>query len=118
MVLLNSSSLRGMADKPTVEMWDHSSLWNDLGPDHGGSLMDMIPDAEHMLHMLPEAPGQEQKEGEVCDGSRDMVHSGDGGDEAGDMEPPSKLHAAKPDSQAARTKAYREKQRRAQLNNR
>lgn len=82
--------------------------------------MDMIPDAEHMLHMLPEPPGHEQSGADVeaCDVTRDAGHSGDVGDEAGDMEPPTKLHAARPDSQAARTKAYREKQRRAQLNNR
>lgn len=82
--------------------------------------MDMLPDAEHMLHILPEAPDNDQRsaDNDVRDGSREVGNSGDGGDEAGDFEPPTKLHAARPDSQAARTKAYREKQRRAQLNNR
>ena len=114
-----TSAPRLMADKPTDPLWDHSSLWNDLGNDHGGSLIDMIPDAEHMLHMLPDAPGHEQKGADIdCEEAREGVHSGDVGDDGGDMEPPTKLHASKPDSQTARTKAYREKQRRAQLNNR
>lgn len=81
-----------------------------------------IPDAEHILHMMEEGsmPDHKASGHEVSDIQKDSAPQvPDAGDDGLDLDPPAKLQATcKLDSQGAKTKAYREKQRRAQLNNR
>jgi hypothetical protein len=102
-----------MADK-TDEMWS-KALWPDCLNESAGSLMGMISDAD-MLHMMEDA--SKRSEQDISETQKDSAQVPDAADDSLDLEPPSKLQATcKLDSQAAKTKAYREKQRRAQLNN-
>lgn len=102
-----------MTDK-SDELWT-KALWPDCLNEPAGSLMGMISDAD-MLHMMDDAG--KHPEQDLSDVHKDSAHVPDAGDDALDLEPPSKLQATcKLDSQAAKTKAHREKQRRAQLNN-
>lgn len=103
-----------MADK-SDELWS-KALWPDCLNEPGGSLMGMISDAD-MLHMIEESG--KHSEHDTSDVRKDTANVPDVADDALDLEPPAKMQAtSKLDSQAAKTKAHREKQRRAQLNNR
>ena len=100
-----------MADK-SDEMWTKALSWPDCLNEPG--LMGMISDAD-MLHMM-EDPSKHSEQ-DISDVQKGSAHVPDAED-ALDSEPPSKLQATcKLDSQTAKTKAHREKQRRAQLNN-
>jgi hypothetical protein len=110
-----------MADKSADELWSHAALWPECLSEPAGPLM-AIPDAEHMLHMMEDSNEIERKASahEGADVHKESAPQiPDAGDDGLGLDPPAKLQATcKADIQVAKTKAFREKQRRAQLNNR
>jgi hypothetical protein len=124
-----SAEGEGMADKQGEPAWDPSLAWAECQhalPDVSSSLMDMLPDPDRLLPFLASEEG--------VDGARTYHHgeattsagpgqtppavgskkSADVFDDTWDTDPANK--AARLDMQAAKSKAHREKQRRAQLN--